>query len=57
MEFIIKYFLIQRITSVILVVLCSIYFNLFFFVIIILLKIGIPPFHLWVLDILKIETQ
>lgn len=57
MEFIIKYFLIQRITSVILVVLCSIYYNLFFFVVVILLKIGIPPFHLWILDILKIETQ
>ena len=55
-ERIIKYFIIQRICSIGLILSWLIFLKNSLIIIFILLKIGLPPFHWWVIDFLKINN-
>ncbi len=52
----IKYFLLQRICSILFILNWLIYKNIFFIIIILFIKIGLPPFHYWVIDLLKFSS-
>jgi NADH:ubiquinone oxidoreductase subunit 2 (subunit N) len=55
-EAIIKYFLIQRICSILLIIRWFVFSRRIIFMILLAVKIGLPPFHWWVIDFLKINN-
>jgi len=52
-ETIIKYFIIQRITSMIIIIILVLTKNDFFILRVLFLKLGLIPFHSWILNIVK----
>lgn len=52
-ETIIKYFIIQRITSIILIIALILFKNDFFILIVLFLKLGLIPLHSWILNMIK----
>jgi NADH:ubiquinone oxidoreductase subunit 2 (subunit N) len=55
-EAIMKYFLLQSVCSITLILGWIIFKNRFFFIVILIVKIGLPPFHWWVIDFLKLNN-